>query len=408
MPENFVQISQPVHQHSYEAVRAAQDRGYLERFTTSIYATGSGIFDPNLHRRLPARLESYITSQLRRRQSAGIDPTLVETHPLGHLIAFAARPILPAKGAAAVEDWAHRRFDRKVAGGLRKAGRAAAVVHAFEGSALETLIAAKELGSTAVLDVPIAYERARDATLAEDPGSHGASRFGTRHHDLLRREREVADVLLAPSEFVQRCLLEAGVGAQKIRLLPYGVDAERFHPAVREVGRPFTAVFVGQVVARKGVRILLEAWSQLPDGFGELRIVGPADPYGRALLAKYTHNVRYLGQVPKEQAHLAMADADVFVFPSLAEGSALVTYEAMALGLPVITTESSGSVVRHEQEGLVVEADPRAVQAALVRVHQDAELRLRLGSSARRRILESYTWGHYRERLADLYVELVG
>lgn len=93
------------------------------------------------------------------------------------------------------------------------------------------------------------------------------------------------------------------------------------------------------------------------------------------------------------------AGADVFVLPSLAEGSAEVTYEALACGVPVITTKAAGSVVRDGIEGRIVpERDPDAVAAAILEIVEDREKRNRMAFAARERA-RHYTWDRYGERL---------
>ena len=93
-------------------------------------------------------------------------------------------------------------------------------------------------------------------------------------------------------------------------------------------------------------------------------------------------------------------DADVFIFLSVEEGSALVTYEAMASGLPVIVTPHCGSVARDGEDGFIVPIrDPAQAAEKLVRLANAPELRLAMGAAARKHI-EQYTWERYGERLA--------
>jgi glycosyltransferase involved in cell wall biosynthesis len=152
------------------------------------------------------------------------------------------------------------------------------------------------------------------------------------------------------------------------------------------------------------VRYLLEAWRQLALRDAELVLVGPSDDFGRALMARKPKNCRWVGQLPKYEVHRWFNQSDVFVFPSLAEGSAIVTYEAMAAALPLITTANSGSVARDNEDGFIVPARDAAALAEKIRfLFEQPALRERLGSQARRRIEANYTWGHYRTRLRTVY-----
>jgi glycosyltransferase involved in cell wall biosynthesis len=104
--------------------------------------------------------------------------------------------------------------------------------------------------------------------------------------------------------------------------------------------------------------------------------------------------------VPFHEVHALFQDADAFVYPSLHEGSAFVTYEALASGLPVITTPNAGSVVRDGEEGYVVPIrDVDAIVDRVERLQRDPELRAAMSLAARRRALD-FTWDAYRTRVA--------
>ncbi|MCL4235600.1 MAG: glycosyltransferase family 4 protein, partial [Deltaproteobacteria bacterium] len=101
-----------------------------------------------------------------------------------------------------------------------------------------------------------------------------------------------------------------------------------------------------------------------------------------------------------------MRAAPVFVFPAIEEGSALVTYEAMAHGLPMIVTPNAGSVARAGDDAHFVPAgDIDALADALRTMHDDADLRGRLARSARARV-EQYPWDAYGERTAETHRKL--
>jgi glycosyltransferase involved in cell wall biosynthesis len=103
-----------------------------------------------------------------------------------------------------------------------------------------------------------------------------------------------------------------------------------------------------------------------------------------------------------------MAAADVFVFPSLFEGSAVVTYEALACGLPSVVTPGAGSVIRDGVDGFVV--PPRDVAALAERMERlgcDPALRARMARAARTRALE-YDWPRYHAALASVIEQLMG
>jgi len=94
---------------------------------------------------------------------------------------------------------------------------------------------------------------------------------------------------------------------------------------------------------------------------------------------------------------------DVFVFPSRREGSSKAVYEALACGLPVITTPSSGSVVRHGVEGLIVPTDSEAELATAIRtLYTDRSLREKMSAAARARA-EEFPWSRYAREVWHTY-----
>ena len=187
------------------------------------------------------------------------------------------------------------------------------------------------------------------------------------------------------SAFSAQTYLDRGYAAEGMITIPYGVDTARFCPAESASERPFRVLFVGQVSLGKGIAYLLQAWKALAWRDAELWLAGNVAPELRpaldGLLAQ--PGVRVLGYMPRpEEAYRAV---DLFCLPSLSEGSALVTYEAMACGLPLVITPEAGAMATHEREALLCPArDASALAEALQCLRDDSALRLRMGQAARR------------------------
>jgi glycosyltransferase involved in cell wall biosynthesis len=99
----------------------------------------------------------------------------------------------------------------------------------------------------------------------------------------------------------------------------------------------------------------------------------------------------------------------VHVFPSQCEGSAKVTYEAAACGLPQITTREAGDVVEDGVQGIIVPpADIDALAAAIQQLYDHPEIVERMSRAARQRVVENFTWDHFRDRLLDAYETAMG
>ena len=117
-----------------------------------------------------------------------------------------------------------------------------------------------------------------------------------------QQEHDGATAIIASSSFTRQTLIQNGVVQNKIRVIPHGVDLDRFSAAqsVRAGSHTFRFVFVGIVDARKGVPLLLEAWLQLRAQSAELWLVGPAAPHIKSLLPELS-GVRYFGAVPQTE-----------------------------------------------------------------------------------------------------------
>jgi len=331
----------------------------------------------------------------------------VATFPAFHTLALIARlaeRLVPPLGRLDADGRADVAFDRLVARSLRR-WPTASIVHAFEGAALYTLMAARHVGAAAVLDVPSAHEYFHG--VAREEGEPVDEEWLASASARVRAERQQADWLLVPSEYVRRCLVENGAPEDHVAYIPYGADPARFAPEagrLRGSERTFRALFVGRVGARKGVRYLLEAWESLSLPNAELVLAGGAGRSGRELTSRYRTNSRWLGNVPYPSIPRLFQASDIFVFPSLAEGSALVTYEAMSAGLPLVTTINAGSVVRDGTDGFLVAArSSEAIAAKIEWLYEHPRERREMGALARERILNGYTWRHYRARLRCLY-----
>jgi glycosyltransferase involved in cell wall biosynthesis len=211
-------------------------------------------------------------------------------------------------------------------------------------------------------------------------------------------EHALAETIVVPSRFVRRTLVEHGVDPAKISINPFGTDLAFFTPAPRPPAGPVIFLFVGSLSARKGVPTLLRAWAMLrPAGRAELWFAGGGSvPVSDALLP----DVKWLGALSRAEIATTLRRAHVLVCPSFFEGLAQVQVEALAAGLPVIGTPSSGSedIVTSDETGLVIPAGAEdKLAAAMERVLGDDAFRLHL----RERVVatrDRLSWSHYGER----------
>ena len=400
-----VLLAHPGGQHS-ERVAVALDRaGLLKRFVTGVRFSAARPLAGVL-RVLPADRAKEFQRQFARRSFPELPAERVVTRPMVEGAYLAATRFRAGRRHwERLGRWRNRIFDRSVARALDRE-RPAGVI-CFDTCALETFRAAHRLGIRAILDqssAPLWLSRnllAREAERWPD-FADSLPRAESMSDERLARDREemlLADAILAPSRHVREALLASGAPSQRVLDVPFGVDLERFAPGPPADDGVFRVLYVGRLSQAKGIAQLLEAFSRLRLSRAQLEFVGDLVGAGR-WIPKYRGVFVWRPQVP----HDALADiyrrADVFVLPSLHEGSALVTYEALASGVPVIATPNAGSVVRDGVEGFLVpagEIDPLAER--LFDVYRDPERRREMARAARRRA-EEFSWPAYGERLA--------
>jgi glycosyltransferase involved in cell wall biosynthesis len=216
---------------------------------------------------------------------------------------------------------------------------------------------------------------------------------------------DYVDYVFSPSPAVTQSLIDADVGIERIISCSYGLsESDLADP--RSVDGPvgsdeFVAIFVGRIGIRKGAHLLLDYW--VKSGVrGRLKLVGNIEADARSLVEPYLgrpdiQHIGYCGDLrPIYKA------ADVFLFPSLEEGSPLVTYLSLGAGLPsVVSPMGAGGVVRDGVDGVVLEPhDEEGWIVALRSMAADAEFRARLGNNARSHA-EEYLWDRVGKRRLD-------
>jgi glycosyltransferase involved in cell wall biosynthesis len=218
--------------------------------------------------------------------------------------------------------------------------------------------------------------------------------------------RHLLQSVIAISPAVVDCLRAAGVPAERIRLIPEGVEVGRLQAtgdraAIRSAlgaGADDTVLLaLAALVRRKGLDVLLKALALIAgQGLRPIVWIAGDGPEGAALARQVERlglggNVRLLGR--RSDAADLLAACDVFVLPSRREGLGVSALEAMAAGRPVVASAVGGlsySVVEGRTGLLVPPENPRALAAALARLLQDPELRSRLGAEGPKRVAEGF------------------
>lgn len=223
-----------------------------------------------------------------------------------------------------------------------------------------------------------------------------------------REEMSLCDFATAPSPFVARSLVEAGIRPEQILRTSYGWSPERLAGAIG-LSRPDRVpvfAYVGLGIVRKGLNLLLEAWEKAGIN-GKLLIAGNVRDEIRNVCARQLArpDVQELGYV--QDVARVYAAADVFLLPTHEEGSPQVGYEAAGCGLAsVVSPMGAVPIVRHGSEGFILDPyDTDAWAEALRSLARDRDLCRRFGASAAERAKE-YTWQKVGARLYERFAGL--
>jgi glycosyltransferase involved in cell wall biosynthesis len=285
---------------------------------------------------------SPMLARLRRRHFAPLAQAPKTQSRLGEFTRLAARALGSDSDRLAVQanEWLMRTMT-----GMADIKRVSAV-HAYEDCSLRQFRRARQLGKACLYDMPIGYYPAWERIAAGLVDKYSAWLAPHKSVPLVspkqkREEMALADLVLAPSAFVAGTIREAAP-EKAIAIAPYGVDAAdwTFRPETRANGK-LTFLFVGQCSLRKGTPLLLEAWraAALPDA--QVQLVG-SWRLAEAKKKELPPGCSWVGPVSAERLREIYAAADIFVFPTNFEGRALVIGEALASGLPILTTKASG------------------------------------------------------------------
>ncbi len=276
------------------------------------------------------------------------------------------------------------------------------IFYGWMGMSLRQIRKAKHLGMKTVIVCASSHPIYQRKILEEEYKKWGVPFILGNYKIFLKSLKEIkeADFIKIPSDFVEKTFIKYGISEEKIIKIPFGVDLDKFRPKKNYRNDKFRLVFVGSVGIRKGIPYLLKAWNELNLKDAELYIVG-------ALLQDIKHiyknakikNIFFTGHVNSILPYLQKSD--VFIFPSIEEGSALVTYEAMATGLPSIVTFNTGSIVKDGKDGFVIPIrDVEALKEKILYFYENKNEIKRMGKNARKHV-EKYSWESYGDKLFE-------
>jgi glycosyltransferase involved in cell wall biosynthesis len=250
-------------------------------------------------------------------------------------------------------------------------------------------------------------------------GEYSTAEFRARFSEQARRAAERSDAIIAVSQFTAAQVTGLlGVEPERVHVIPHGVrmpaDANTAAHADREQcdQREQIVLFVGAIQKRKNIARLVKAFETMPPGW-RLVLAGATDGYEAAAELQAVEasarrsDIELMGYVPAGELEALYARASIFAFPSLDEGFGIPVLEAMAHGVPVVTSNCSALPEAAGDAALLVDPfkqDELAV--ALRRLSEDAALRDQLISKGRDRA-RAFSWERAIEKTWSVYQSLL-
>jgi glycosyltransferase involved in cell wall biosynthesis len=302
-------------------------------------------------------------------------------------------------------------FDKAAARRLEREEASAFI--GVETCALSSLRAARQRGMKAILDCPgiPAPFLARQIQLAADdlgikPPDQSTS---ARMDDRRQAEMAEADLVLVCSEMQSRFYISEGMAATKLRMNPLWVD-EIFTSGAeaprkpRPAGSKLRVLFVGHATVGKGAPYALKAIDMLGDT-AELTFVGGVDETTRKLAGGRMQKHRIIEWMPRSELLNVYPKHDVLLFPTLGDSFGFVGMEAMACGLPVVTTTNAGMPVP-DPAWRVAPRDAGAL-AARLQAYASDEAKLEVDSRLARDFVRDFTPANFRKRAQAIFREVL-
>jgi glycosyltransferase involved in cell wall biosynthesis len=399
-PDNQIILSHAGKQHSYHVAKALHQLSYLKKFYTSSYVT-----NPFLQKWLINNNNQFFT----KRFLSGLDKTKVEANWRFEIKEHAGR--LLKYNSSKIEEFVYARdvvFDTYMAKKMERL--TTPIFWGFQGSCKKTIDAVKDRNGFAICELATAHITYAKKILVEEQQLHPAWAdsisnivFPKTYEERLESEPFAASLVVAASSFTKQTLIDSGIHENKIQLLPLGASVEhiKYIPNKTKNNRPLKLLYAGTVTQRKGIYYLLEAMKNFPKQEVELHIIG--NVFGSAgEFKKHAPFYTYHGATSQQNLFKKYCEFDALVLPTIFEGFALVIVEAMAAGLPVITTAHSigPDLINDNKNGYVIPIrDIKAIQDAIIKLQEKNSIEWEEMQINARNTALNYSWNNYTLRL---------
>ncbi|WP_419802970.1 glycosyltransferase family 4 protein [Mucilaginibacter sp.] len=398
--------------HVQQTATAYQEHQLLHAFYTTLYYRPDAVFSGYFSQSFPD-----FARQLSRRTLKNIPPQKIKTLNRFELLRIISAKILSPIVTDFIWESGELAFDNWVGKQLNPATN---WVHVYEHCSLSTLKQAKNVGIKSFYEQPSQhfafFENMAKDQLKKYPELISAEtrlltdqKSERRNH---RREQELnlCDYIICNSAFTKKTLVDAQVSAEKIITIPLG-----FPDAVKNIDKNSIAktIFIcaGNQSLRKGTHLLYQAWKNcdFKAEEAELWMIG-SNQLPLKIRQGLSENVKFIPNVLQPELLQLMAKADLLVLPTLCDGFGMVITEAMAQGLPVITTYNSGGpdVITAGKDGFLLDAGSveqlaNCLKCCVLNKNQVKNMRILALEKAK-----TYPWASFRKQLITEITDRIG
>lgn len=395
-------------QHSFKTATYLNETGNLQQYITTVYDK-PGSFTRYLKRLLRGQSKQKCAS----RHCDSLPDTIITQYceMSGLFLLFITRIPFINRIFPGYYNWLHDRFGRHVADYAIQHNTDAVIMYDTNSNTCFKCLKNRAPQIKRILDVTIGNRLYAQLTYNKDVSQFSDSRILdeirvdkiSNYKERIKEELCLADYYFVGSEYVAESLRYSGVSDNKICIIPYGVNVKAFRDKGKhEINSCLRLIFVGSVSYRKGIHHLLSVVSEYTKAEVSLKIVGSYSSETE-YYKNYSDrdNIHFVGFVNHDKLAELYQEADIFVLPSLSEGFAQVSLEAMGCGLPIICTTNSGcnDVITDFETGFVIKPSDREALKSRIDWFISNKDKIKSMGSKCIEIAKKYTWEAYGKKL---------
>ncbi|WP_316851307.1 glycosyltransferase family 4 protein [Pedobacter agri] len=405
--KNAVNHSTPsVGKFSTETLKAYEECGILKYMFTTLV-----VHPENAAVKYFLKLLSFISTKLKNRYFSEIPLKKIKIYPYKEVCRLLAVKFLSLTAADTVWEWAELSFDKWVSNKLDKDVR---IVHCYEHAALFTFKKAERFGCFKILEQVSQHHTFYKKLTEQEFKQYPNLRSGYNEKISLKSaqirnkrkddEYDLADLIICNSTFTMKTLIDAGIESKKIVKIPLA------YPEVFEINRKqkqidqFTFIYVGSLSLRKGTHILLEVWQKYFFEQKNMRLIlAGSSSLPKEFTYDLPENVELKGFLNKQELDDLYDEADLLVFPTLADGFGMVITEAMSKGLPILTTNNSAGqdLIENDVDGFIIDAgDADALAKKMLQIVENKSILPEMSKLVIEKA-RKYQWPDYRKLLIE-------